>query len=361
MNSRVRQSVRELDAYVPGEQWREPGVIKLNTNENPYPASPEVTAALRDVSAVALARYPDPMATRLREQLARLHGCDISNIFVGNGSDEILALCTRAFVEDDGAVAYFEPSYSLYPVLADMRNVGREPVELATDFGWPAADMAPGSRGASLFFLAYPNAPTGMLYERETVREFCDAFAGVVVIDEAYVDFAGQHCDDMALEFENVLAVRTFSKSYSLAGMRIGYALGSSELVEALFKLKDSYNTNVLSQAAALAAVKDREHMLRNVGVIRTTRARLAGALRDRGFVVLPSEANFLMARPPSITAEELYKRLRAVRILVRYFPGRRTADHVRITVGADEQIDALLKAIDETLRPRVSVCGSGQ
>ncbi len=351
MKSRVRKAVQDLDAYMPGEQWREPGVIKLNTNENPYPPSPHVTTVLRDMIPVELTRYPDPNATRLRQALARLHNGDLANVFVGNGSDEILALCTRAFVEDDGVIAYFEPSYSLYQVLADMRNVKRGPIELNADFGWPASEMAPGACKASLFLLAYPNAPTAMVYEPATIREFCRTFEGVIVIDQAYVDFATENCDVLALEFDNVLVVRTFSKSYSLAGIRIGYALGNSELIEALFKLKDSYNTNSLSQEVALAAVKDHQHMLKNVAVIRATRERLAQALRERGFLVLPSHANFIMAKPPSLSAEELYKRLRAMRILVRYFSGRRTAEYVRITVGTNEQVAALLKALDAILR----------
>jgi histidinol-phosphate aminotransferase len=344
MSDLIRKSVQALHGYVPGEQPREKGVTKLNTNENPYPPSPMVAEALRDAVAENLRLYPDPVAVKLREAIAGLHDCALDNVFAGNGSDEILALCTRAFVEDDGRIGFFVPSYSLYPVLAEIRCVAAQPLELTDDFRW----AMPDDYRCSLFFLANPNAPTGILYDKPTVRRFCERFQGVVVIDEAYVDFAKADCADIALELGNVLVVRTFSKAYSLAGIRVGYALGSPDLVGALFKLKDSYNTNALSQRVATAALADVEHMRHNVAKIKTSRQRLAHLLEARGFSVYPSDANFLWVRPPpQATAEDLYARLRNEGVLVRYFPGHRTAECLRITVGTDGEIDVLIAALD--------------
>ena len=342
--SRVRQAVERMRAYTPGEQPREPGFIKLNTNENPYPPSPSIREILeRPLDRLRL--YPDPICLELRRELARLHGCRAEQVFVGNGSDEVLSLCVRAFVERDGTVGYFEPSYSLYPVLAAAEELTVRPVPLKPDFTW---DM-PAGYAASLFFLTTPNAPTALQYPRETVRAFCAGFPGVVVLDEAYVDFAREHRMDLALEFHNVLVARSFSKSYSLAGLRAGYAVGDESLIAAFYKIKDSYNVDRLTQAIALAALRDQAHMRRNVEHIRVTRARATAALEQRGFIVVPSESNFLWARPPR-PAGAVFEALRARKILVRYFPGPRTGDHLRISIGTDDEMDALRKALDEIL-----------
>jgi histidinol-phosphate aminotransferase len=260
-------------------------------------------------------------------------------VFVGNGSDEALALCTRAFVENDGSIGYFDPSYSLYPVLAAIRDVETRPVPLADDFGWRMDD----GYACSLFFLTNPNAPTGILHPREVVRSFCRRLDGVVVVDEAYVDFAREHCMGLALELPNVLVLRTLSKSFSLAGLRLGYAVGHARLVEALFKIKDSYNVDMLSQRVARAAFSDLDHMRANAEKIRATRARLCSGLARLGHVVYPSEANFVWVRPAGMAAVTLFAKLRERNILVRHFPGPRTGDCVRITIGTDAQIDRLL------------------
>jgi len=333
-----------MSGYIPGEQPSDPTVIKLNTNENPYPPSPLVEKALADLDTAVLRKYPDPVSTSLRQKIAELHGCGISNVFAGNGSDEVLALCTRAFVENDGSIGYFEPSYSLYPVLADIRAVEKRPVKLGDKFDW----CMPADYECSVFFLTTPNAPTGIQYPAETVCDFCRGFKGVVVLDEAYADFAGRHFADLAFELDNVLVVRTLSKSYSLAGLRLGYAIGPEPLIEALFKLKDSYNIDMLSQVIALAALSDNGHMRSNVEKIRATRSRLSEALTAMGHEVYPSEANFVWVRPAGIGANELFERLGKRNILVRFFPGRRTGENVRITVGTDEEIDALIAAVKE-------------
>lgn len=342
MKPLIRKSVQALEAYTPGEQPKRPGLVKLNTNENPYPPSPRVAEALAAISPETLRLYPDPVSAGLREAIAELHGVALDQVFAGNGSDEILALCTRAFVEDDGTIGYFMPSYSLYPVLAAIRSVPGVACELTESFEWPARDPAP----ASLFFLTNPNAPTSMLFPKGRVESFCRSFPGVVLVDEAYVDFARESCLDLAKTLPNVLVMRTFSKSYSLAGIRCGYVVGPQPLIAALFKIKDSYNLNRLTQAAATAAVRDQDTMRTNVDRIKATRDRLSGALRRLGFTVCPSEANFVWARPAGRTARAVFEALKTEGILIRYFPGERTGDYVRITVGTDSEVDRLLQVL---------------
>lgn len=339
----IRKSVDRLHPYVPGEQPKDPSIIKLNTNENPYPPSPAVTQSLlRDFDLASLRKYPDPVALELREAIAALHGADAAQVIAGNGSDELLAYCTRAFVEPAGSIGYFEPSYSLYPVLSDIADVQTKPMPLMDDLTW---QMTPDYE-ADLFFITQPNAPTSMAHDKETIRAFCKSFRGVVVVDEAYVDFAEFDCVDLAMSLPNVLVMRTFSKSYSLAGIRLGYAIGPEPLIEALFKIKDSYNLNGLTQAAGLAAIKDQHWMKSNVAKVVATRERIAAHLSERGFDVLPSQTNFLFIKPAGETAEALFRRLRERRIIARYFPEGVTSDFLRVTVGTDEEMDAFLAAL---------------
>lgn len=342
MMSLIRPAVERMTPYTPGEQPRVAGLIKLNTNENPYPPSPRVADALRAVAADSLRLYPDPLAKELRSVIADLHGCGIENVFAGNGSDEVLALCTRAFVPPGGCIGSFDPSYSLYPVLAAIADAPARLVPLADRFEWttPAPDHAP------LFFLTTPNAPTGMMYPRSEVASFCERYRGVVLLDEAYADFAPENLMPLALRLPNVLVSRTLSKSYALAGLRLGYAVGAAPLIEALYKIKDSYNLNALTQALGVAALRDPAWMRKHADMIIATRERVAAALRERGWDVLPSSANFLFAKPAGISASELFVHLRERKILVRYFPGVRTGDRLRITIGTDQQMDAFLAAI---------------
>lgn len=340
--SRIRHSVRTLRAYVPGEQPADPAVLKLNTNENPYPPSPAVQSALAAFDAEALRRYPDPACLRLRRVLADLHGASPEQIFVGNGSDEVLLLCVRAFVERDGRVGYFDPSYSLYPVLAGIEDVRTYPVPLDEDFRW----VDPDPRAAALFFVTNPNAPTGMLYPRDRIRDLAAASPGVVVVDEAYGDFADEHCLELALKMDNVLIARTLSKGYSLAGLRLGYAVGPVSLIGPMGKIKDSYNVDRLAQDLALAAVQDQAYLRRRVQQVRATRDRIAAALAARGYSISPSQANFLWVRPPGGDAARIFRELRDRKVLVRHFPGPRTGSHLRITVGTDQEMDRLLNAL---------------
>lgn len=345
MSTFIRKSVQELAAYTPGEQPKVEGLVKLNTNENPYPPSPAVARAVAGYAVDSLRLYPDPVCGALRERIASISGCAAEQVFVGNGSDEVLRLCTRAFTQPGGAVASFDPSYSLYPVLAAAEEVGFRTVPLPDGFGWtePPADLA-----ASLFFLANPNAPTGVFYPVEAIRAFCRRFKGVVLVDEAYVDFSGgRDCRALAQSLPNVLVCRTLSKSFSLAGLRIGYAVGSAELIRALYKLKDSYNVDRLAQAIAQAAMEDLPWMQENARRIVATRERVAGELDKRGFHVVPSAANFLfVAPPPGTAAADLFAALRERKILVRYFPGGRVGNYLRVSIGTDAQMDAFLAAV---------------
>ncbi len=344
MNRYVTQAVQTLEAYTPGQQPKTVGIVKLNTNENPYPPSPAVGNVLAAFDPARLRLYPDPLSVKTRARIASIHGCSPQQVFVGNGSDEILALCTRAFVEDTGSIGYFEPSYSLYPVLAAIRKADKRPVGLTDDFRW----QMPARYQASLFFLTNPNAPTSLLFDFATVGAFCKRFDGVVLIDEAYADFARCTCMELALRpgNANTLVMRTLSKAFSLAGLRFGYVVGPEALITALTKIKDSYNMDVLSQVVGLAALNDLGHMQANVRRIQETRARLTIELRRREWTVLDSETNFLFARPPHDNAAERFELLRDAGIYVRYFPGPRTGAHLRITVGTDEQVDAFLKQI---------------
>lgn len=345
----IRAAVRGMTGYTPGEQPRERDIIKLNTNENAYPPTPRIAEVLARAPD-RLRLYPDPVCADLRRVISELHQCHPDQIFVGNGSDEILALCVRAFVEYGGSVGYHEPSYSLYPVLASIHEAETRPVRLNKDFTW----AMPPKYSASLFFLANPNAPTSLRYPKEVVRDFCEQFPGVVVIDEAYVDFAREHCMDLALDLDNVLVSRSLSKSYSLAGLRVGYVVGHPELIGALYRIKDSYNVDRLAQEIALVALSDTAHMQRNVERICHTRDWLAEELRRRGWHVAPSETNFLWTRPPAgRPADEWFAALRKRKILVRYFPGPLTGEYLRITIATEGEMRSFLNSVDDILEGR--------
>ena len=347
MSDLIRKSVQAMSGYVPGEQPKNPGIIKLNTNENPYLPSPDVQDILSMINIAELARYPDPVCTELRKVIAQLHGCETEHVFVGNGSDEVLALSIRAFVERSGSVGYFDPSYSLYPVLANIEDVEKRPVSLDAAFGW----QMPAGYSASLFFLTQPNAPTSRVYGREQVEHFVKTFPGVVLIDEAYADFAESNCMDLALECPNVLGARTLSKSYSLAGIRLGYCVGHADLIGAMYKIKDSYNVNYLTQEIARVAILDQNTMRANVQAVVETRKLVAEKLSELGFEVCDSQTNFLWIKPLGISASELFEALRKRKIIVRYFAKeQRTRDYLRVTIGTAPEMFTFLDAVQAIL-----------
>lgn len=345
----IADNIAAMAGYTPGEQPKSARVVKLNTNENPYPPSPLVAEALARFDAATLRRYPDPLATALRARIAEIHGTDPARVFVGNGSDEVLSLAARCFVRRGGAIGAFTPTYSLYPVLAEIRDVAYVEAPLSGDFSWRPPQFGAGA-APDLFFLTNPNAPTGVAYPVETVRDFARAFDGTVLIDEAYADFADANCMALATApgNENVIVSRTLSKSFSLAGLRLGYCIGPEPLIEAMFKAKDSYNLDGVTQALALAALGDLDWMRANAGKVSAERARLTDALIARGWRCTPSQANFVFARPPEGNAAAIAAALKAQGIYVRHFNLPGISDWLRVTVGTPAEDDALLAALAE-------------
>ncbi len=341
----TRPVVRAMTAYVPGEQPQDRRYIKLNTNENPYPPSPKVIEAVRAAAGDDLRLYPDPLADALRDRAATVYGVRRENILVGNGSDELLSLIVRACVGHGDQVVYPYPTYSLYDTLVTVQEGQAVHVPYPADFSLPAGLAEARGR---VTFVCHPNSPSGTAVPIEAIQALARQVAGLLVVDEAYVDFAEAHALALVHESDNVVVLRTFSKSFSLAGMRIGLAFAAESIIDELLKLKDSYNVSRLSIVAATAALEDYAWMQANVARVRRTRLRLTQALRARGFSVPPSQANFVLARRPGRDLEGVYQGLKARGVLVRYFATPELADAVRISVGTDAEIDALLAALGE-------------
>jgi len=345
-----REAVDRLAGYVPGFQPKVRDFVKLNTNENPYPPSPAVLEAIR-AQFDRLRLYPDPTADVAREQVATLHDVAVDNVIIGNGSDELLTLAIRAFVEAGETVSFPEPTYSLYEVLVRIQGAVNRPVPFADDWSLPEALFGNDS---PLTFLANPNAPTGTLLPTDAVRKLADSLDGMLLVDEAYADFAETNCMTLATECGNVIVTRSLSKSYSLAGLRVGFAVASAEIIAGLMKIRDSYNVDRLAAAGAAAAIADEAHLEANTGRIRKTRARLTEELAKLGFETLPSQANFVLTRPPGgLPAKDYFDALWERLILVRWFDRDRVRDFVRISIGTDEETDKLLDATREILGTR--------
>jgi histidinol-phosphate aminotransferase len=344
-----RDEVERMTAYVPGEQPPAGSrVIKLNTNENPYPPSPAVARAIAEEvggDGERLRLYSDPTAALVRRAAAAQTGFPEDRVVVGNGSDELLALLFRAAVNPGDVVAYPFPTYVLYETLAAAAGARVRTPAFGREFALPAA-----LRGsdAKLVFIASPNSPSGNAHPVTALEELARSLkGGLLVIDEAYADFAEANALSLALTVPNVVVLRTFSKSYSLAGMRLGLLFAAKPVVDAIGKVKDSYNVDRLAIVAGAAALSDAEWMRGNVEKIRATRARLVEGLRARGLDVLPSSANFVFARYRSAElARAAYQSLKQRGILVRYFDRPTLDDGLRITVGTDHEIDALLGAL---------------
>jgi histidinol-phosphate aminotransferase len=356
--SLVRPLIRRLKPYVPGEQPKIPGLIKLNTNENPYPPSPKVLAAIKAATDGRLRLYPDASAQELREKLARHHGCAPENIIVGNGSDELLAMAVRCFADpaldrrsgSKSRVQFFVPSYSLYPVLAAIQGSTANGVALAESFKMPALSELERGREwdfkAALTFLTTPNAPSGCGCGTEELDRLCREHKGVIILDEAYVDFARENALALCLKYPHVIVARTFSKAYSLCLQRVGYLVGNPELIGALQKIRDSYNVNGLGQVAALATLDDLPYYHANFQKIISTRDLLTEQLTALGFKVVPSQTNFIFAKPVGDSAKNWLQKLRRRKILVRWFDQAPIRPYLRITIGTPEQAQALLRAI---------------
>ncbi len=339
-----RKTVAAMEAYVPGEQPRDRRYVKLNTNENPYPPSPKVEEALRDAIGESLRLYPRPMADELRERAARLYRARPENVLVGNGSDELLAILMNACVDPGTPVAYPVPTYTLYDTLTTLHAAEVIRVPFGPDYALPEELDHVQAR---LVIVCNPNSPSGTLVAPSRIRRLLERQRALVVVDEAYVDFADTSCIDLLPHHENLVILRTLSKSYSLAGLRIGLALGPQGVIRELAKVKDSYNVNRLSMVAGTAALRDIRWMESNVRRIRRTRDVLTRGLVERGFEVPPSQANFVLARRPGTDLEPLYDGLRRRGVLVRYFATPDLRDCLRITVGTDDEIAVLFRVLN--------------
>ncbi|MCB1664806.1 MAG: histidinol-phosphate transaminase [Pseudomonadales bacterium] len=362
-----RPNIQQMTGYSSGEQPRQANVIKLNTNENPYPASPAVAQALAGIRVEDLRRYPQPLANGFRQEAAAYHQVGIDNIIPTNGGDELIRLLITTFVNPGQTIAIAEPSYSLYPVLAEIQDCPVTRIDLQEDWQM-APDFAErlNASGARLAFIVNPHAPSGLLTPVARLREIAEAFDGVLVIDEAYVDFIdpalAYNSVPLIQSLKNVVILRTMSKGYSLAGLRFAYGIGAQELIAPmLYKTRDSYNTDVISQVLATAALADRAHAAVGWQKVREERTRVEQALVAMGCDCAPSQSNFLLARvpqqdsrydSPDILARECYQRLKDEGILVRYFDMPRLRDKLRITIGTPQENDQLLHHLELCLRP---------
>ena len=338
--------VHRLDPYVPGEQPQDQQYVKLNTNENPYPPSPRVIEAIEAYDKARLKLYPDPESTRLRQALAERFAIDADEVFVGNGSDEVLAHAFQAFFKKDRPLLFPDISYSFYPVYCGLYGIEFRTIPLRDDFAIDVEDYTVDNGG---IILPNPNAPTSRLLVSDDIRRLCVGCDSVVIIDEAYIDFGGESAIALTREYDNLLVVQTFSKSRSLAGLRLGYAIGQRHLIEGLVRIKNSFNSypiDSIAQTAALASIADDDYFNQARRHIIETRKRLVRELQALGFEVQPSAANFVFASHRQQDAQSLYRELKKRGVLVRYFNKPRIDNHLRITVGTDREIDRLITTL---------------
>ncbi len=342
-----RENIDAMDAYVPGEQPPAGAkVIKLNTNENPYPPSPATLAALGDFDGDALRRYPDAMATAFRQAASHALGVGADWIIPGNGSDDLIMMLARACAAPDRAIAYAVPTFEFYRAQALVEGARRVEVPYGEDFALPVEALAEAN--AALTFVANPNSPSGTAATVEQLDDLAARLEGVLAIDEAYADFAEQSALPLAKKHENVIVLRTLSKGYSLAGLRLGFAVCGPAIRAGLLKTKAIYNVSATACAVGAAAMADQAHKNANAEKIKASRRRLTESLEALGLRVWPSQANFVMVRPPDGQAEGMYQNLKNRGILVRYFKQPSLQDKLRITVGMDADNAALLGAMAE-------------
>jgi histidinol-phosphate aminotransferase len=345
-----RPAIEAMSGYVPGEQPQSGGkVIKLNTNENPYPPSPKAMEALRQIEPDALRRYPDPFAWQFCQAVSDELGVPADWVIVGNGSDDVLNVLVRACAEGgDRRVVYPMPTYVLYRTLSAMQPADVVEIPFPENFQLPIADLV-AARGA-ITFIASPNSPSGHTVPLDDLRELAGRVSGIVAIDEAYVDFAESAALPLVREFENVIVLRTLSKGYSLAGLRLGFGVANPQLLSGLFKVKDSYNVDAIAIEVGTAAIRDRDYKNACAEKVKRSRDRLTADLRKLGFKVLDSHANFVLATPSQGNAEFVYLALKERGILVRYFKEMGLEDKLRISIGTDEENQALIEALGDIL-----------
>ena len=341
----VRPNVRSMKGYVPGEQPQGGKFIKLNTNENPYPASAAVTRAIQSALDHGLTRYPDASGTAFRLRASEVLGVEPDWILCGNGSDDILTILTRAMVGEGELLRLPTPSYVLYNTLAKIQGARSE--EIPFDANWQlSADFSMASDGLKMVFLPNPNSPSGTVISKEAILQLADALPCPLLVDEAYADFAAFNCVDLVKQNEKIMVSRTFSKGYGLAGLRFGFLIAQPQIIAELHKVRDSYNCDSLAIAGATAAIGDQDWLVENRAKVIATRGRLESAMTELGFEVTPSQANFVWATHSSRPLQPLYEGLKSARILVRYMDYAGWGEGLRITVGTDEQIDACLTVL---------------
>ena len=347
-----RDNVERIAGYTPGFQPKATDVVKLNTNENPYPPSPEVMRTLAAMGPEQLRRYPDPVGNAFRQAAADLHGVTPDHIMCCNGGDDLLSIAIRACCDKGRPLAYPVPTYSLYPVLANLEDCPVVEVPFDAEYNLPAK-LA--QTGAALTIVCNPNAPTGTFIEIEELASLADELKGVLLIDEAYVDFATRDAVSLVKELDNVILLRSLSKGYSLAGLRFGYGIASPNLIAGLLKVKDSYNVDAVSIALATAAIKDQVHFRANVEKVKADRQTLAKQLKRLGFEVGESCTNFLLVRVGArhaspLPAGQIHEELAQRNVYVRYFDMPGLDDKLRISVGTPQQNQRLLTALQEIL-----------
>lgn len=347
---RVRSAVEQMSGYAPGEQPPPGKTIKLNTNENPYPMSPRVALAIREALDRGLQRYPDPMATAFRMRAASLHGVTPDHILCGNGSDELLTIVVRTFVDAGQAVRFPTPSYILYGTLAKIQGATSQAIRFRRDWSLPEEFFVEDDH-LHLILLANPNSPSGLCIRPDVILKLAMSVHCPVIVDEAYVDFARQDCLSLIHQCDRIVILRSLSKSYALAGLRFGYAVAHPWIIQQMAKVKDSYNCDALSVAGATAAIDDQAWLDETRGKMIATRQRTADALRSIGFDLPVSEANFLWCTHPSWPLRKLFEELRQDQVFVRYLDYPGWGDGLRISIGTDEQMALALDAMKTRLR----------
>lgn len=349
MHQEWMKNLRDIEPYVPGEQSKEKNIVKINANENPYPPSPKAIKAINEFDCNRLRFYPDANALEFKKALAEFYGVSVENVFLGNGSDDVLALSFQAFFNSDKPIAYPDITYSFYPVWCRLFNIPYKNYPLDDNFRINPEDYMEQNGGV---VIPNPNAPTSIGEGREFIERIMEYNKdSVVIIDEAYVDFGGYSSVELTKKYENLLITGTFSKSRSLAGMRIGYAIGSKTLISVLEAVKNSYNSytlNSISMAAGTAAIKDRAYFESTVSKVIATRQRVAEELRALGFTVLNSQTNFLFATHNAISIKDYFEWLKAQKVFIRYFNLPRINNYVRITIGTDDEMNVFLNKTKE-------------
>ncbi|MDD5010659.1 MAG: histidinol-phosphate transaminase [Phycisphaerae bacterium] len=340
-----RENIEKMAGYEPGFQPSSADVVKLNTNENPYPPSPEVLKSLKNITAEQIRKYPQPLGDKFRETASEILNVKPENIICANGGDDLLNMAIRAFCDENRAIAYPTPTYSLYPVLAQAQNCPIIEIPFDEEFNLP---VKLASSGAALTIVCNPNAPSGTFIPKEELAQLAGEIKSVLLLDEAYVDFAEDNCLELVKKFDNVIILRSMSKGYSLAGMRFGFGIANEDLIKGLLKVKDSYNVDTVAISAATAAIADQQYFRNNVQKIKIERKALTEELNKLGFEAFESQTNFILAKPTKARAIDIYEKLKNRNIYVRYWAYQDIKDKLRITVGTSEQNKELIEALKE-------------